>query len=82
MLGKRVQVSGQIGLRRWGHDEFRGQEVPNTGATLLSLIPGVRVSVPRRFSIYAYAKLPLYQEPNGAQLLPRFDVITGISKSF
>jgi hypothetical protein len=40
------------------------------------------VSVPRRFSIYAYAKLPFYQSPHEAQLLPRFDVITGISKSF
>jgi hypothetical protein len=80
--GKRVQVSGQLALRQWGHDEFRGLEVPNTGATLLSLVPGVRVSVPRRFAIYAYAKLPLYQSPNGAQLLPRLDVITGIAKSF
>lgn len=80
--GKRVQLSGQVGLRQWGHDEFRGVEVPNTGATVVGLIPGVRVSVPRRFSIYAYAKLPLYQSPNGVQLLPRFDVITGIAKSF
>ena len=38
--------------------------------------------MPRRFAIYAYAKLPLYQSPNGAQLLPRLDVITGIAKSF
>ncbi len=80
--GKRVQVSGQLSLRQWGHDEFRGASVPNTGATLVSLVPGVRVSVPRRFAVYAYAKLPLYQNPNGVQLLPRIDVITGIAKSF
>jgi hypothetical protein len=80
--GKRVQVSGQLSLRQWGHDEFRGASVPNTGATLVSLVPGVRVSMPRRFAAYAYAKLPLYQSPNGVQLLPRLDVITGIAKGF
>jgi hypothetical protein len=27
-VSKRVQVSGQVGFRRWGRDEFRGVEVP------------------------------------------------------
>lgn len=80
--GKRAQISGQLSLRQWGHDQFRGAEVPNTGATLVSLVPGVRVSVPRRFAVYVYAKLPLYQSPNGVQLLPKIDLITGIAKSF
>jgi hypothetical protein len=80
--GKRVQVSAQLSLRWWNQDEFRGASVPNTGATLLNLVPGVRVNVPGRFAVYGYAKLPMYQSPNGAQLLPRFDVITGIAKTF
>jgi hypothetical protein len=80
--GKRVQVSGQVALRWWSNDEFRGAEVPNTGATIVNLVPGVRVNVPGRLAVYAYAKLPMYSSPNGAQLLPRFDVITGIAKTF
>jgi hypothetical protein len=80
--GKRVQISGQLALRWWSNDEFRGAEVPNTGATIVNLVPGVRVSVPGRLAVYAYAKLPMYSSPNGAQLLPRFDVITGIAKTF
>jgi hypothetical protein len=79
---KRVEISGQLSLRQWGHDEFRGASVPNTGATLVSLVPGIRVSTPQRFAFYAYVKLPLYQSPNGVQLLPRIDLITGIARSF
>jgi hypothetical protein len=56
--------------------------VPGTGLTYLNVTPNLRINVPGGAALSFFAKIPVYQHVNEQQLAPRFDVLTGISKSF
>jgi len=74
-----VQANG----RRTGRDEYLGERVPSTGATLVNVTPGLRVSnAEQDFAFYAFAQVPVLQEVNEAQLAPRYGLILGVSKTF
>jgi hypothetical protein len=79
---RRGRLSLQLTLRHTERDRFQAGGVPSTGATTLSLAPGVRLRTPGRSVLYAYAKLPVAQRVNEAQLTPRVDVVVGLSRSF
>ena len=82
-VGKRFTWSLQLNGRRTGRDDYRGDSVPNTGATYVNLTPGFRVAnEDGDLSFYAFAQVPVFQDVNEAQLAPRTGLLTGLSKRF
>jgi hypothetical protein len=82
-VGKKFTWSLQLNGRRTGRDDYRGQSVPNTGATYVNLTPGFRVAgEDGDLSFYAFAQVPVFQDVNEAQLAPRTGLLTGLSKRF
>jgi len=74
-----VQVNG----RKTGRDDYRGESVPSTGATLVNLSPGFKVGTEDRdLTFYLYAQVPVFQDVNEAQLAPRYGMLLGLSKIF
>jgi hypothetical protein len=74
-----VQTNG----RRTVRDDYRGESVPATGATLVNLSPGFKVSTAEQdLTFYLYAQVPVFQEVNESQLAPRTGLLLGLSKIF
>jgi outer membrane putative beta-barrel porin/alpha-amylase len=80
--GRRAAFSVQVNARRTARDDYRGEGVPSTGATLVNLTPGVRFSAAAGSSIYAFVQLPVYQDVHEAQLAPRYSLLIGFSRRF
>jgi hypothetical protein len=80
--GQRWVVSLQANARHAGRDDYRGDIVPSTGSSSISLSPGVRFRTGERFELYGYVQFPVYQSVNEAQLAPRAGFVLGVSKSF
>ena len=80
--GQRWVVSLQANARHAGRDDYRGDGVPSTGSNAVSLSPGVRFRTGDRLELYGYVQLPVYQNVNEAQLVPRVGLLVGFSKSF
>jgi hypothetical protein len=88
-LGTERKVGGtftwslQLNGRLSGRDDYRGDSVPNTGATYVNLTPGFRVAnQDGDLSFYAFVQVPVFQDVNEAQLAPRTGLLTGLSKRF
>jgi hypothetical protein len=56
--------------------------VPSTGGRVLYVTPGLRVSLPKRASLYSFVQIPAYRYVNEEQLAPTVGGVVGISKSF
>ena len=80
--GTRWVVSLQANARHAGRDDYRGDIVPSTGSSSISLSPGVRFRTGDRFELYGYVQVPVYQSVNEAQLAPQAGFVLGVSKSF
>ena len=76
---RRFTTSVQINARQSPHDEYRGAAVPSTGGTWVYLTPGLQVQVSDTTSLYTHLQLPIYQEVNDANLVPRYGFILGAS---
>jgi hypothetical protein len=81
-LTTRLSASLQAKLYHQDRNQYQGVGVPSTGETLVYLTPGLRFSVPKQVSVYAFLLLVPYRYVNEAQLAPRAAVLTGISKTF
>ncbi len=81
-LTSRLSTALQGKLFHQDRNQYLGQGVPSTGSTIAYLTPGLRVSVPRNFSVYAFLLLAPYRYVNDAQLAPRVAFLTGLSKVF
>lgn len=77
-LGATLQAKVQH-VRR---NAFLGEPSPSTGATLVSLAPGLRVRVPLSGTVYGSLQMPLYRRVNEGQLAARWIVALGIAKAF
>jgi len=62
----------QLNLRVEDRESGSNADIPNSGATLAFISPGVSFKVASRADIFAYAQLPLYQRVNGLQLEARY----------
>ena len=78
----RFRWSAQFAWRFVSTDSFHGQNVPATGITTLSLVPGVRVRVTPRSVLYSYVKIPIAASTGGAPLAPTLDVAIGVGTRF
>ena len=72
----------QANLRHRGRDSGAQAEPANSGSTALDLSPGVTVGVGHASTLYAYLQLPLYQNVNGIQLVPRSALAMGWTADF
>lgn len=79
---KRFTTSLQINLRQAPRDEFKDQNVPNTGGTWVYLTPGITAHATASTAVYAHLQLPLYQYVNDANLVPSYGLIVGLSHVF
>jgi hypothetical protein len=61
---------------------YLGEASPSTGATLVSLAPGVRVRMPLSGTFYGSVQMPLYRRVNEGQLVPRWIFAVGLAKAF
>lgn len=77
-LGVTLQAKAQHERR----NVFMGEASPSTGATLVSLAPGVRVRMPLSGTFYGSVQVPLYRRVNEGQLAPRWIFAMGIAKAF
>jgi len=73
-----VQLNGRL----TGRDRYLDQDVPSTGAEFVSVGPGLRFTSSQGTMLYGFVQVPVYQYVNEAQLVPRYGLLLGISKSF
>ena len=82
-VGAAFSWSVQANGRKTSRDDYRGEAVPSTGATLVNLSPGFKVrNEDRDLTFYLYAQVPVFQDVNEAQLAPRYGMLLGLSKIF
>ncbi|MBI4715525.1 MAG: transporter [Nitrospirae bacterium] len=77
-----VTASLQLNLRQSPHDEFKGEEVPSTGGTWVYLTPGVKIQPSPHTSFYTHVQLPVHQDVNEVNIVPRYGWIMGVSYAF
>jgi hypothetical protein len=58
----------QINARVEKREEGGQADIPDSGATLVYLSPGITWNISRRFSAFAFVQVPLYQRVNGLQI--------------
>jgi hypothetical protein len=81
-------ISGPLGVTlqaKMQHEQrnvYLGEVSPSTGATLVSLSPGVRVRMPLSGTFYGSVQMPIYRRVNEGQLVPRWIFAMGIAKAF
>jgi hypothetical protein len=73
-----VRPQVQLNMRTEGRESGENADIPNSGATLVYLSPGVNVKLSPGAAAYAYFQVPLYQRVNGLQLEPRYSVSIGV----
>lgn len=63
-------------------NRFDGVDSPSTGATLVSLAPGLRVRLPLSGALYGSVKVPLHRRVNEGQLAAGWVAAVGVASSF
>ncbi len=81
-LSEKWTTSLQANLRNAPRDTFKGEEVPSTGGTSVYLTPGVRTQASPNTAIYTHIQWPLYQKVNEVNIVPRYQLIMGVSHAF
>jgi len=72
----------QLNLVHKARDRGAQAEPENSGATTLSISPGVSMAIASNTLLYAFVQLPLYQRVHGIQLVPRTSAAIGTTVSF
>ena len=57
-------------------------EPDNSGATFVSLSPGLNVAISAQGILYGYVQVPVYQRVNGIQLVPKTSFVLGYTVTF
>jgi hypothetical protein len=63
-------------------NRFENAPSPSTGATLVSLAPGLRVALTRTGTFYGSVQVPVHRRVNEGQLAARWIVAVGVASSF
>jgi len=72
----------QINAAHQDRDQGAQAEPEHSGSTTVDISPGITVGVGDRSTLYAYAQIPLYQDVNGEQLMPRSAFALGWTTDF
>jgi hypothetical protein len=81
-VARPLVASLQAKLFHQDRSQYLGRGVPSTGSTTLYVTPGLRLSVPRGLSFYAFVLFSPYRYVNEAQLTTSLAVLAGASKFF
>jgi hypothetical protein len=65
-----------------GRNRFLGQSSLSTGATTVSLAPGLRLKLPAKMALYGSVQLPVFQHVNEGQLGTAAVAQVGLSRRF
>lgn len=79
---EKARISLQVNARQAPHDEFEGAKAPNTGGRWIYLTPGVTLQATPNTALYTHVQLPIYQEVNEVNIVPRYGFIFGVSHVF
>jgi hypothetical protein len=71
----------QLNIRAEKPESGTEADVENSGATLFYLSPGVAERISKRFQMYQFFQVPVYQRVSGFQLEPRYTVSIGVHYS-
>jgi len=80
--GLGVDAVLQLNLVHKSRDRGAQAEPETSGATTLSLSPGLSAAIGSNTLLYAFVQLPLVQRVNGIQLVPKTSVALGTTVSF
>ncbi len=72
----------QLNAAQRARDSGAQAEPDLSGSTTIALSPGVSVSVDEATGVYAFLQLPVYQDMNGIQLVPRYGLAIGVNHAF
>jgi hypothetical protein len=72
----------QLNVRAEGRESGINADIPNSGATLAYLSPGLTFKVSPKFQVFAFAQVPVAQRVNGLQLEPNWSASVGMHWSF
>jgi hypothetical protein len=72
----------QVNIRTEKRESGANADIPNSGATLAYLSPGLTWNISRRFAAFAFVQAPIYQRVNGLQIEPRYSVSAGLHYIF
>jgi len=72
----------QLNARDVERDEYIGMSVPHTGGRYLYVTPGARMKLSAATSLYAHLQLPLVQDVNETNLVPRYALQLGAAWLF
>jgi len=75
---QRVTPQLQLNVRTEKRESGANADIPNSGATLAYLSPGVNVRLDKHWDAFAYIQWPVYQRVNGLQLEPRRSYSIGV----
>src|SRR3989338_990119 len=79
---KPVTTTLQLNMRQSPRDEFKGDEVPSTGGRWIYITPGIRLQASADTAVYVHVQMPVYQYVNDENIVPRYGLLLGISRSF
>ena len=72
----------QLNFRNMQRDSGDIADKVSTGGTLLYISPGVIAAISDQISMYAFIQVPIYQDLNGVQLVPRLIPTVGMEYAF
>jgi hypothetical protein len=75
---KTVTPHIQLNIRAESREAGDNADVENSGATIVSVSPGLTINLPKDFTLYAFVQAPVLQRVNGYQLEPRYTVSVGV----
>jgi hypothetical protein len=82
--GASDKLSLMVQLNALYKDRDQGAEAEpdNSGGSFLFVSPGLSYMITKKFQLYSFVQLPLYQYVNGVQLTADWSVVAGISARF
>jgi hypothetical protein len=72
----------QAKAQHLARNRFQDALSPSTGATLVSVAPGLRVALPRAGTFYGSVQVPVHRRVNEGQLAARVIVAVGVAAAF
>jgi hypothetical protein len=72
----------QINTRMEKRESGANADIPNSGATLVYLSPGITVNITHAVQAFSFVQVPIYQNVNGLQIEARYTVSAGVRLAF
>jgi hypothetical protein len=80
--GDRLGLLLQLNALFKAHDRGGQAEPEDTGGKFVFVSPGASYAFTGQLQAYAFLQVPVYQEVNGVQLVPRYAFATGLNARF